>query len=69
MRRAIPIFRGAKVFLVWMTMSIATRAVLKGVENLANGKDILGRKYVERKKPFVTWKGQIIAGKNDYVVQ
>lgn len=63
------VFRGAKRLLLWITISAAARAVLKGAENLADGKDIWGKKYVERKKPFVTWNGNIVAGRNDYAVR
>ena len=64
----IVVWHGAKRLLFWVTVSAITRALLKGAMNLADGKDILGKKYVERKKPFVTWNGNIVAGKNDYAV-
>lgn len=57
-----------KKLILLITVSVAARCILKGAENLASGKDILGKGYVERKKAFKTWNGNIILGRNDYKV-
>ena len=51
-----------------IAISAAARGIIAGVQNLLDGKDILGRKKIVRKKTYQDWQGNIVCGTRDYQI-
>ena len=51
-----------------VAISAAARGIVAGVQNLLDGKDILGRKKIVRKRTYQDWQGNIVCGTRDYQI-